>query len=93
MAVGPGIPAAGMVGTRQIVDVAPTLLYSAGVAVPSDFEGVVPESFFTPAHFEAQPVKKGARTRPSKRRQLEQEMDAGEKQQIIEQLQMLGYME
>jgi hypothetical protein len=38
-------------------------------------------------------VKKGARTRVTERRQLGQEMDAGEKKQIIEQLQMLGYME
>jgi hypothetical protein len=38
-------------------------------------------------------VKKGARTRASARRELDQEMDAGEKRQIIEQLQMLGYME
>lgn len=93
MAVGPGISAAGMVGMRQIVDVAPTLLYSAGIAVPSDFEGEVPRTFFSAEHFAANPVKQGARTRPSKRRQLDQEMDAGEKQQIIEQLQMLGYME
>jgi len=93
MACGPGIPASGMVDMRQIVDVAPTLLYSAGVAVPSDFEGQVPTTFFTAEHMAAHPVKQGARTRPSPRRQLEQEMDAGEKKQILEQLQMLGYME
>ncbi len=93
MAVGPGIPAAGEVGLRQIVDVAPTLLYSLGVSVPSDFEGVVPDTFFSPEWMAAHPVKKGAKTRASGRRALDQEMDAGEKQQIIEQLQMLGYME
>lgn len=93
MAVGPGIPAAGMVGLRQIVDVAPTLLYSAGLPVPADFEGVAAESFFTVEQLAARPVKKGARTRVTERRQLGQEMDAGEKKQIIEQLQMLGYME
>jgi predicted AlkP superfamily phosphohydrolase/phosphomutase len=93
MAVGPGIPAAGEVELRQIVDVAPTLLYSTGTAVPSDFEGVVPESFFTSEWMAEHPVKKGAKTRAAQRRALDTEMDAGEKQQIIEQLQMLGYME
>lgn len=93
MAVGPGIPAAGMVAPRQIVDVAPTLLYSAGLPVPSDFEGSVPEQFFTTEQLVNRPIKKGARTKITERRALGQEMDAGEKQQIIEQLQMLGYME
>ncbi|MGQ0529719.1 MAG: alkaline phosphatase family protein [Panacagrimonas sp.] len=93
MAVGPGIAAAGEVGLRQIVDVAPALLYSLGVSIPSDFEGEVPGSFFTPEYMEQHPVKKGARTRAAQRRAMDQEMDAGEQKQIIEQLQMLGYME
>src|SRR3546814_5404977 len=93
MAAGPGIPAAGEVGLRRIVYVAPTLLYSAGVSVPADFEGEVPATFFTPAWMEAKPVKKGARTHAIKRDEDAQEMDSGDKQQIIEQLQMLGYME
>ncbi|MGQ0700762.1 MAG: alkaline phosphatase family protein [Panacagrimonas sp.] len=93
MAYGPGISAAGMVPLRQIVDVAPALLHSLGMPIPSDFEGEVPSTFFTPEFLEARPVKKGAKTRAASRRALDQEMDAGEKQQIIEQLQMLGYME
>ncbi len=93
MAAGRGIGAAGMVDTRQIVDVAPTLLHSLGLPVPADFEGEVPASFFDAEWLAAHPVKKGARTRAPQRRELEQEMDAGEQKQIIEQLQMLGYME
>lgn len=93
MAVGPGIKAAGMVDTRQIVDVAPTLLHSLGLPVPTDFEGQVPTTFFDGAWLAEHPVKKGARTKAPQRRELEQEMDAGEQKQIIEQLQMLGYME
>ena len=93
MAAGPGIPSAGEVSLRKIVDVAPTLLYSAGVSIPSDFEGEVPTTFFTPEWMEAKPVKKGARTHAIKRDEDAQEMDSGDKQQIIEQLQMLGYME
>lgn len=92
MAYGPGVPAAGMVELRNIVDVAPTLLYSTGLKVPRDFEGSVPETFFTPEWLAAHPVKRGAPTRKAAR-QAGEEMDASEKQQIIEQLQMLGYME
>ena len=93
MAYGPGIAAAGMVDARQIVDVAPTLLYSAGVSVPSDFEGQVPASFFDARWMQDHPVKHGARTRPIKRAEAGKDMDAKEKKQILEQLQMLGYME
>ncbi|HEX4871908.1 MAG TPA: alkaline phosphatase family protein [Nevskiaceae bacterium] len=93
MAAGPGIAAAGRVETCAIVDVAPTLLYSLGLPVPSDFEGQVPLRFFTAEQLALQPVRQGARTRGAQRRSLDQEMDAGEKRQIIEQLQMLGYME
>ncbi len=93
IAAGPGIPASGEVELRQIVDVAPTLLYSLGVSIPSDFEGEIPKSFFDETWMQENPPKKGAKTRASARRELDQEMDAGEKQQIIEQLQMLGYME
>jgi predicted AlkP superfamily phosphohydrolase/phosphomutase len=92
MAAGTGITAADMVERCDIRDVCPTLLYSLGLAVPKDMEGKVAQSFFTPEYFAANPIKKGA---PTKKVQREggEEMDASEKQQIIEQLQMLGYME
>lgn len=93
MACGPGIAASGMVDARQIVDVAPTLLHSLGLPVPSDFEGTVAESFFTPDFLATQPLRRGAATQRPQGRDGGGEMDAGEQRQIIEQLQMLGYME
>jgi len=92
MAAGKGIAAAGMVDRCDIRDVCPTLLYSLDLAVPKDMEGKVATAFFTPEYAAAHPIKKGA---PTKKVQREggEEMDAAEKQQIIEQLQMLGYME
>lgn len=92
MAAGAGITAADMVERCDIRDVCPTLLYSLGLAVPKDMEGKVATPFFTPDYFAAHPIKKGAPTRKVQREGGE-EMDAAEKQQIIEQLQMLGYME
>jgi len=93
MACGPGIAASGMVDRRLIVDVAPTLLHSLGLPIPADFEGKPADTFFEPEWLAAHPIKKGARTKPPAKKELKEEMDQGEKQQIIEQLQMLGYME
>lgn len=93
MACGKGVAASGMVPRRKIVDVAPTLLYSLGLPIPEDFEGEVATSFFTPEWLELHPVKTGPATVKSGERQKLEEMDENEKQQIIEQLQMLGYME
>ena len=93
LAYGKGIPAAGRVERRQIVDVAATLLYSLGLPVPEDFEGEVPATFFTDDWLAQHPVQAGPATQAVNRSDAAQEMDAGEKQNIIEQLQMLGYME
>lgn len=93
MACGHGIAASGMVESRRIVDVCPTLLHSLGLSVPSDLEGEVPSSFFTADWLAAHPVKQGAKTRSVSRQKDGEEMDENEKKQMIEQLQMLGYME
>ncbi|HZR38200.1 MAG TPA: alkaline phosphatase family protein [Nevskia sp.] len=93
MACGKGISEAGMVARRKIVDVAPTLLHSLGLPTPSDFEGKVAESFFGESWLAQNPVRIGLPTQRGGERQKSEEMDEGEKQQIIEQLQMLGYME
>ena len=82
-----------MLGRRHITDVAATLLYSLGLQVPSDFEGVVPPAMFTAAHKAAHPIVIGAPTIGGSKDDTAQAMDEDEKQQIMEQLQMLGYME
>ncbi|MCK5770183.1 alkaline phosphatase family protein [Algiphilus sp.] len=93
MAWGQGIKAAGMTPRRRIVDVPATLLYSMGLSVPEDVEGKVPKPFFDGAWLESHPVTIGAATLASSGQREIEEMDDNEKQQIIEQLQMLGYME
>lgn len=92
IAYGPGIVQGKQLGRRHITDVAATLLYSLGLDVPSDFEGVVPPAMFTAEHKATHPITVGAATLGSHAGDG-QTMDDEEKQQIMEQLQMLGYME
>ena len=93
LAYGHGIAPVGEVPLQQIVDVCPTLLHSLGLTIPSDLEGKVSEPFFDPEWLAAHPVRQGAKTRPVASRAPTEEMDAEERKQMIEQLQMLGYME
>ena len=104
LANGVGIAATDELEPRDIVDVAPTLLYSLGLPVPKDFEGVVPESFFVDKFLDAKPITIGKPTSRTNGAQVdksaikagavdEAEMDEQEKEALMEQLQMLGYME
>jgi predicted AlkP superfamily phosphohydrolase/phosphomutase len=93
IACGPGIQEGKMLGRRHITDVTATLLYSLGLAVPSDFEGSVPAGMFTDAWKATHPILIGAPTLSGQGKQQTETMDEEEKQKIMEQLQMLGYME
>jgi predicted AlkP superfamily phosphohydrolase/phosphomutase len=93
MAWGPGIEAGKMIGRRHITDVTSTLLYSLGLPVPSDLEGKVPTAMFTTEYQEQHPLKIGAPTLGGSSGERGETMDDDEKQQLMAQLQMLGYME
>jgi predicted AlkP superfamily phosphohydrolase/phosphomutase len=93
MAYGPGIEAGKMLGRRHITDVSSTLLYSLGLTIPSDFEGVVPPAMFTTEYKAAHPITIGAATESGGRNVQTESMSDDEKRKIMEQLQMLGYME
>lgn len=93
IACGPGIEAGKMLGRRHITDVSATLLYSLGLPVPSDFEGVVAPGMFTADYKAEHPIVIGAATESGKADVQTETMDDEEKQKIMEQLQMLGYME
>jgi len=95
---------AGMVaGVRddklEIADVAATLLYSLGLPVPEDFEGHVALNCFTAEYVRANPVVRGPATLPVGSRGQSTDADSGddvadaEKQKIVDQLVMLGYLE
>jgi predicted AlkP superfamily phosphohydrolase/phosphomutase len=93
LACGPGIARGKQLGRRQIMDVGATLLYSLGLAVPSDFEGVVPENMFTTEHKALNPVVIGVATAGAAGDDGSEAMADDEKAQIMAQLQLLGYME
>jgi predicted AlkP superfamily phosphohydrolase/phosphomutase len=79
---------------QQIVDVTATLIHSLGLAVPKDQEGSVAENFFTEEFLITQPIVLGELTSVEKDADEQSEnISEEEKEQIMAQLQMLGYME
>jgi predicted AlkP superfamily phosphohydrolase/phosphomutase len=94
LAGGNGIKS-GFVGERHnIVDVTATMLYSLGLPIPKDQEGKVAERFLTENYLLNHPIA------VSEQKSLDNETDKqseeisdDEKEKILAQLQMLGYME
>jgi predicted AlkP superfamily phosphohydrolase/phosphomutase len=79
----------------SILDVAPAVLHSLGLAVPANFEGTVPAAAFDPAFLEANPVRggepagEGVRAAPREREKGTPEEEAA----VYAQLKALGYVE
>ena len=92
LAYGPGINKNTVIDACNITDVGATLLYSLGLDVPSDFEGKVPEAMFTRSYISQNPVKINGTTQSYLMQENSESMDDEEKQKLIAQLQMLGYM-
>ncbi len=92
-AFGPGIKEDVQVGPCNIEDVGATLLYSLGLDVPSDMEGLVAEAMFTGSHLAENPVRIGAVTNSNSKDTESESMAEDEKEKLMEQLKLLGYME
>jgi predicted AlkP superfamily phosphohydrolase/phosphomutase len=92
-AYGNGIRQGKMHETLNITDVGPTLLYSLGLEVPPDFEGHVPEAVFTQQHLAERPVLIGGGSTTAAKTDEGESMSEDEKNQVMAQLRMLGYME
>jgi predicted AlkP superfamily phosphohydrolase/phosphomutase len=97
MARGPGIRKGEKIGSLNIVDVVPAVLYSLGLAIPSDLEGAVPLEAYEPAWLAKRPPKKGEATvSPERAAALAGKSEPGgekEKEAIMKRLQDLGYTE
>lgn len=99
MARGPGIRRGVELEQLSILDVAPTLLYSLGLAIPEDFEGKVPFRVFEAAYLDAHPVTIGPPTQPveafagSSSAKQKKTYSAEEEEHIYTQLRALGYIE
>ena len=59
IAKGPGMRAGLQLGTVNLQDIAPTVLYYLGLPIPSNMDGRVIEEAFCPDFLEANPVRRG----------------------------------
>jgi predicted AlkP superfamily phosphohydrolase/phosphomutase len=97
IANGPMIRSGDVGEQYSILDIAPTLLYSLGLPVPSEFEGRVTTETISPGYLKSHPIimgegKKAADTMaPTK--QTESTYTDDEEKQILAQLRGLGYIE
>jgi predicted AlkP superfamily phosphohydrolase/phosphomutase len=96
MAGGPGIRKGATLPQISIFDVASTLLYSLGLALPADMEGRLPSEIFEPSFLEANPCQIGEATRIPDTYALRADKTADqieEEKEIFGQLRALGYVE
>ncbi|CAA0102541.1 Uncharacterised protein [Halioglobus japonicus] len=96
-AAGPGIKQGVVLPDLEIAQVAPTVLYSMDMDIPSNFEAPVPAEVFESKFFADNPVRIGEPTLPPLAA-LGQEgdfvrLDEDEEAQLMKQMQALGYME
>jgi predicted AlkP superfamily phosphohydrolase/phosphomutase len=61
---GPGIARGALLAQANIVDVAPAILHSLGLPVPTDLEGRAVDGCFDPAFLAAAPIRVEGSTRP-----------------------------
>lgn len=96
MARGPGICSGASLPQLSIIDVAPSLLYSLGLSIPSDFERPLPTEVFESSFLKEHPSIVGEPTQPLDSFALQAGKTGSEneeEEQICKQLKALGYME
>jgi predicted AlkP superfamily phosphohydrolase/phosphomutase len=96
VASGQGVREDAVIEPLSILDVAPTILYSLDVPVPSDFEGRVVSDVFTPTFLKTQPMRSAGQTLspdglPAVRD--ERAKETLEDLEIMTRLRALGYFE
>ena len=92
IASGPGIRRGYVAPTQNILDIAPTLLHSLGLAVPADFQGRVIDEVFEPAMAAA--AQRGDATREvGDAEPSDPQIDREEEALILDRLRALGYVE
>jgi predicted AlkP superfamily phosphohydrolase/phosphomutase len=90
---GPGIAAGAHLAEASIVDVAPTLLHSLGLAVPENLEGHVIRDCFDAAFLAARSVRVAGVTMPNATRGEGDALTPSEEEEIAARLRALGYIE
>jgi len=97
LASGPGVAAGTRFAPMQMVDVAPTILYAMGLAIPEDLEGRVVTEIFDPSYVDGRVPVMGARTERPAHLPPEEPSDladdAESEEQVMMRLRALGYIE
>ncbi|MHC4455470.1 MAG: alkaline phosphatase family protein [Planctomycetota bacterium] len=96
IANGPGIQKGLTLSPFSITDVAPCLLYSLGLDIPSDFEGDLPVEIFEDSFIKSNPYSIGRPTQGPDSYAFRAQRGAdnrAEDEEIYERLKMLGYIE
>lgn len=92
VAAGPGVAAGARIEPLFIADIAPTVLYSLGLAVPQAMEGVVAEEAFDPDWLTAHPVRITSGDGVAESETDTEVLPADAEEQIKERLRSLGYL-
>jgi len=94
LAGGPGIQPGGHCEPLPIAGIAANLLHSLDLPIPADFDGQVMTSAFTTDFLRGRPVRSGLPTRPVKDGAVQEDaIPAEDRNKILAQLAMLGYLE
>lgn len=95
---GPDIKSNLQLSPLSILDITPLLLYLLGLPVAKDLEGQVPTEILTRETLKLYPVRHYGATVPPKQEtsienKLSEEVSDAQKEQLIAQLKLLGYMD
>jgi arylsulfatase A-like enzyme len=93
VARGPGIRAGGAVQPLRLVDVMPTALYTAGLAIPSDVDGRIVTEMFDPEYMHVNSPKVGGATGPAPVAVAVAAAPAPQDADILARMKALGYLE
>ena len=97
IAKGPGLRQGACLPSLSILDMAPLILYSLGLPIPTDLEGHVPTGALEPAALQARPIQRVSPPAPPVvlpfQRQAGPGLDAEGEAEILKRLQALGYVE
>lgn len=93
MANGPDIRSGADLGTLDILDAAPSMLYSLGLPVPEAYEGRVPEEMLRPEILAARPIDYADQETSFEQQTASSlEMDDADMDLIVKRLKGLGYL-
>lgn len=92
LARGPMIRQNAWLENARLVDMAPTILYTLGMPIPQEMDGVVLEDLFSPLHRETHPVEYSDQGKAGDIAAVDTGLSSEEEEQIRRHLERLGYL-